>query len=131
MGVVFYATFSDRHIRSRSRWLFMCMRLKNWYKGELHQVFTKFCAKHCINILCRKNNNDPTTFMFELDNRIIQLSLDCLIWLVLSNRKWTGFTTCFPKRNRYHVTGTRTNYISVSDGIKQTLSCQCNLTAQR
>jgi hypothetical protein len=25
---------------------FMCMRLKNWDKGEVHQAFPQFCAEY-------------------------------------------------------------------------------------
>jgi hypothetical protein len=47
------------------------------------------------------------------------------------NRKLTGFTTCFPKLNRYHVTGAQQKDIFPSVTVyNKNLFSQYNLTAQ-
>jgi len=65
----------------------MCMRLKNWDKGEVHIAFSQSCDEaykldilgHCIKIvliLQKKITLIHRRLYFELINKIIQLFLD-------------------------------------------------------
>jgi hypothetical protein len=74
---------------------FMCMRLKYWDRGEVLWALYQFCTKYTSTLYiysislilclsCRKNHINPWVLIFELNNKIIQLSVDIPYWYFLS-----------------------------------------------
>jgi hypothetical protein len=75
----------------------MCVSLINWDKGEI-QIFSDTALMLCLS--CRKTNHiNPFGIIFELNNEIMQLSLDCL-FDIFCQQEVSWFTTSFPKLNK-------------------------------
>ena len=70
--------------------------IKAWLSEQsqvLHWIHINIRLRHCINsvFILHKNHINPSTFIFEWNNKIIKLSLDCPLLIMSVNRKWTGF----------------------------------------
>ena len=103
----------------------MSMRLKTGIKSRLTEPFQSFAPnthklcilKYCINILfiLQKNHFYPSTFI--LNDKIIQLSLDCSLWYFLTTESELDLPLGYQSPAGDIWQGTRKAIISVIDNI--------------
>ena len=118
------------------------MKFKNLDKGDIHQVFPQFFSKIPVNFIfwdtalilclsCRKITLIHRRLCYELNNKIIQLSLDCPFWYFLSTGSELYLQLVFQcSTGKTGERGTRKAIFRSVTVYNINLYSQCNFTAQ-